>query len=173
VPGDFGDRKVSWTLVANGKSTTVPMGLHRDYEISPFKDEAEGNTPPVLRFEPGGAEFTGPPRGTASSLTAAAGTPLTLTVWATDDAKVDASKRPTDTPVTVSWSMFRGPGAVTFNPPKPPVDKTDGKTVTTASFSAPGDYVLRAQANDISGEGGGGFQCCWTNALVKVAVRKP
>jgi hypothetical protein len=27
------------------------------------------------------------------------------------------------------------------------------------------------QANDISGEGGGGFQCCWTNAHVKVTVK--
>ena len=31
--------------------------------------------------------------------------------------------------------------------------------------------VLRAQANDSSGEGGGGFQCCWTNAYVKVTVK--
>jgi len=41
---------------------------------------------------------------------------------------------------------------------------------TTATFTAPGDYILRAQANDVSGEGGGGFQCCWTNAHVKVTV---
>jgi hypothetical protein len=25
-------------------------------------------------------------------------------------------------------------------------------------------------ANDYSGVGGGGFQCCWTTALVKVSV---
>jgi hypothetical protein len=31
--------------------------------------------------------------------------------------------------------------------------------------------MLRAQANDISGDGGGGFQCCWTNAHVKVTVK--
>jgi hypothetical protein len=41
---------------------------------------------------------------------------------------------------------------------------------TIATFSDPGDYVLRVQANDASGEGGGGFQCCWTNAHVKVTV---
>lgn len=173
VPADFGDRKLTWTLVANGKTTAVPMGLHRDYEVSPLKDEAEGNTPPMLRFQPGGPEFQGPPRGFAASLTATTGAPLTLTVWATDDAKIDASKRPTDTPVIVSWSKFRGPGNVTFSNLKPPVDKTDGKTVTTATFGAAGDYVVRAQANDISGEGGGGFQCCWTNVLVKVTVKNP
>ena len=41
----------------------------------------------------------------------------------------------------------------------------------TATFDAPGDYMLRVQANDESGEGGGGFQCCWTNTYVKVTVR--
>jgi hypothetical protein len=30
--------------------------------------------------------------------------------------------------------------------------------------------VLRAQGNDVTGEGGGGFQCCWTNVIVKVTV---
>ena len=96
---------------------------------------------------------------------------VTLTVWASDDAVVDPSKRATDTPVTVSWSMFRGPGVVTFSNLKPPVDKSDGKATPTATFSAPGDSVLRAQANDVSGDGGGGFQCCWTNAHVKVSVK--
>jgi hypothetical protein len=40
-----------------------------------------------------------------------------------------------------------------------------------ATFSAAGDYLLRVQANDESGEGGAGFQCCWTNTYVKVTVR--
>ena len=40
-----------------------------------------------------------------------------------------------------------------------------------ATFDAPGDYLLRVQANDESGEGGFGFQCCWTNTYVKVTVR--
>ena len=35
----------------------------------------------------------------------------------------------------------------------------------------PGDYTLRLQVNDISGNGGGGSQCCWTNAHVKVTVK--
>jgi len=42
---------------------------------------------------------------------------------------------------------------------------------TTATFSAAGAYVVRVQANDESGEGGGGFQCCWTNAHVAVTIR--
>jgi hypothetical protein len=171
VPADFGNNKLTWTLTANGRTTAVPMGLHKDYAVEPFRDAAEHNTPPVLKFDLRGREFQGPPRGIAASFGTTVRDPVTLTVWASDDAVVDPSKRAPDAPVTVSWSTFRGPGVVTFSNPRPPVDKTDGKATTTATFSAPGDYVLRAQANDVSGDGGGGFQCCWTNAHVKVSVK--
>ena len=66
------------------------------------------------------------------------------------------------------------------NPPqnKPTIDKTEdktaafsGKAASTVSFSEPGEYVLHLAANDYSGDGGGGFQCCWTNAQVKVSVK--
>ena len=171
VPADFGDRKLTWTLVAHGKTTAVPMGLNPLYEVEPFKEAAQGNTPPVLKFEPDGKTFQGPPRGIAATLNAAVSEPLTLTLWAADDAVIDPDRKAGETPVTISWSQFRGPGPVTFSSPKPPVDQTSGRTSTTVTFGAPGDYILRVQANDVSGEGGGGFQCCWTNVLVKVVVR--
>ena len=47
----------------------------------------------------------------------------------------------------------------------------DGKATTTASFTVPGEYVLRGQVKDFSGEGGGGNQCCWTTVLIAVSVR--
>jgi hypothetical protein len=70
----------------------------------------------------------------------------------------------------VSWSLLRGPAAVTFDNPKPAIED-EGKTTTSATFSAPGEYLLRLQANDSTGDGGGGFQCCWTNVHVAVTVR--
>lgn len=170
VPADFGDRKLTWTLIANNQTTAIPMGLHPDYQVNPLRDAAQGNTPPLLRLEPGGSPFQGPPTHVAAALTTRSATPLTLTVWASDDEKVDASQRPTDTPVTVSWSKSRGEGGVSFSNPRPPVDKADGRASTTATFSDAGEYILRAQANDVSGDGGSGFQCCWTNVLVKVTV---
>jgi hypothetical protein len=170
VPANFGDRKLTWTLVANGHTMSVPMGLHPDYELSPLKDVAEGNTPPVLKLDPKGSAFQGPPVGIAATMTTPVAKPLTLNLWATDDAKVDSNRRPTETPVTVSWTKFRGPGTVTFANGRPPVNKADGTATTTASFGAPGEYILRAQGNDVSGDGGGGFQCCWTNVHVKVTV---
>jgi hypothetical protein len=59
---------------------------------------------------------------------------------------------------------------VTFENAKPVLAMEDGKASTTAKFGAPGEYILRLQANDASGDGGGGFQCCWTNVHVKVTV---
>ena len=46
-----------------------------------------------------------------------------------------------------------------------------GEMRTTVTFKAAGEYVLRVQANDQTGDGGGGDLCCWTNALVKVTVK--
>ena len=81
--------------------------------------------------------------------------------------------------MTVTWSKLRGPGAVNFAKATPEVTDTGatsaaaftGRAATTATFSEPGEYVLRVVANDWSGDGGRGFQCCWTNAQVKVSVK--
>lgn len=169
VPKDFGDKEVTWTIVANGQTTSVPMGLNPLYEVEPFKEAAQGNTPPVLRFERGGPAFQGPPRGIVATLSGTAGQPVALSLWASDDAVVDPNRRPGE-PVTVKWTKYRGPGDVTFANAQPKVQPPDGSATTTATFSLPGEYILRAQGNDVSGEGGAGFQCCWTNAHVKVTV---
>ena len=42
------------------------------------------------------------------------------------------------------------------------------QAAATVTFTAPGEYLLRVLANDRSG--GGGSQCCWTNAFVRVNV---
>ncbi len=173
VPADFGDKKLTWTIVANGKTAAVPVGLNPLYEVEPFKDAANKNTPPVLRLEQGGSPLQGPPSGIVATIGTDVTQPVTLTLYASDDGIVTPDRRAGDSPVSVTWSVFRGPGTVTFSNPKPVIDKTSGKTTTTATFSVPGEYILRAQANDVSGEGGGGFQCCWTNAHVKVVVKGP
>jgi hypothetical protein len=174
VPADFGTKKLTWTLTANGQTMSVPLALNPLSEVSPLKDPGTGNTPPILKFDPNGRAFQGPPigppRGIATSLTARVGEPTTLTVWASDDAVVDPNHPTGDMPLTVHWSRFRGPGVVRMTTGAPAVDPKDGRASTVATFLAPGEYVMRVQANDASGEGGGGFQCCWTSALVKVVV---
>ena len=175
VPKDFGsEKRYTWTIVANGKTASVPVGLIKDYQIEPFKDAAEGNTPPVLKFSPTGKTFTGPPVEIAHTLTGAVGQPVTLEVIITDDMHKEEGENPAVASriprLVQSWHKHRGPGNVTFSEQRPKIGD-DGRTSTTATFAAPGEYILRAQGNDNSGEGGGGFQCCWTNAYVKVTIK--
>ena len=166
VPKDFGNKKLTWTIVANGQTTSVPMSLNPLWVVEPFKDAGNGNVPPVLKFDPNGPSFTGPPHGFARTLTGKVGAPLELSVWFSDNRPTRGGRGGAG---PVSWTKFRGPGAVTIDNARPAAD-AQGKSVTTAKFAAPGEYVLRAQANDSTGEGGGGFQCCWTNVHVKVTV---
>ena len=181
VPKDFGAKKLTWTLVANGKTTQIPAGLDTLWEVAPFKD-ATNNTPPYLGFAQSGPFMNGP-RGQSTMLTTAVQTPMPLNLWVADDANViPGATKPRTPAVVLSWSKYRGPGTITFSNDKPAIEAADvkapgvvafsGKATTTASFSEPGDYILRVVANDWSGEGGRGFQCCWSNAQVKVSVHK-
>lgn len=172
VPKDFGDKRLTWTIVANGQSTSVPFGIIKGYQVEPFKETAQGNEPPKLQFDPQGPILAGPPIGIAATLTGTVGQPVTLSATVTDSAANDPDLSPIQLkqpPISMVWSKYRGVGDVTFANARPPIEQ-DGKVSTTASFAQAGEYVLRAQVNDRSGDGGGGFQCCWTNALVKVTV---
>jgi hypothetical protein len=180
APADFGQQRSTWTIVANGQSTSIPFYLHPDYEIAPLREAAVGNTPPTLSFDERGPSVQGPLAMIVERTTTVA-KPLTLTAWVSDDAKFTSSSglppRALDTPVTLTWGKYRGPGAVKFESERPKVEAVttgkgmfSGKAVTTVTFSEPGDYMLHATVNDFSGAGGGGFQCCWTTGLVKVSV---
>ena len=168
VPKDFGDKVVKWTLAANGETQTVPFSLNKGYPITPFKELGMGNQPPTLWFTADGTKVAGPPANVAGSFTGAVDTPVSLTVFA-DDVKEKDSKAVNV--ATVSWHKHRGPGDVKFERPRIPVRKAGEAVTIAATFTAPGEYLLRVQANDESGEGGGGFQCCWTNTYVKVLIK--
>ena len=173
VPKDFGNKKYTWTLTANGATTEIPLSLNLKYQIEPFKDVAMGNTPPVLKLQENGPEFTGPPRGVAATLSAAVGQPLSFPVWVSDKgASEEGRGRGSGVPATLSLALHRGPADVKFAEQRPKPDfAAGGKATASVTFSAPGEYVIRVQANDSSGEGGGGFQCCWSNVHVKVNVK--
>jgi hypothetical protein len=170
----------------------ITMHTKPDYIIEPFEDAASKNTPPVIKFTADGLGFAGPPSGIAATFTATVGTPLELPLWISDegpkvnipepggrgrgrgrgDAAPAAAGFTPPPPLAVVWSVMRGAGAVKFDEARPKIDREhDGKAVVHATFAEPGDYVLRAQGNDSTGDGGGGFQCCWTNAHVKVTVK--
>lgn len=177
VPADFGERKVTWTLVVRGETLSVAGSLRPQWEIDAIAGEAgSGNTPPVVRFARQGVEGRGPGGVVGPTLQATTGRPLTLDVWATDDGSAwrsIASDGRSGTPVMLTWFKHQGPGAVAFGERTPRVDAT-GLATTTATFSAPGEYMLRVRVNDASGvDDAGHAQCCWTNGFVRVTVRNP
>ncbi len=228
VPKDFGTKKLTWTLVANGQTSVVQLSLNPKYWVDFFKNPATGDTPPVIRFATAGPAFSGPPPITATTLTAAVNQPLELKAWIMDkpatydpeeglpdsarsrgrgrggDAAADGRGGRGSAPppnfdisaaggpvgpvrnfgrgsgpqpdATLSWKVHRGAAPVKFAEATIRLfnkGDTDAKmeATTTATFTAPGEYVLRAQANDETGDGGGGDLCCWSNALVKVTVK--
>lgn len=192
VPKEFTkQQKLTWTLTVNGVTTAIPFHMSPDYNISPFKSSEQGptgeyNLPPVLTFDDKGATFAGPAASFATAIarTASLTTPLTLDLRADDDARytsgANTPMRKAPPPVTLTWSKYRGPGEVTFGDLHPklealkggkPDEPYSGTTSMTVKFSQPGDYALHVTANDYSGSGGNGFVCCWTTAIIKVAVR--
>jgi hypothetical protein len=187
VPKEFPPTaKLTWTLTMNGETNVIPFTMKPEYNFSPFKDEAVGNTPPVLHLLSETASGTQGPVGTlakAVSRTATMAAGLPLAVWGDDDARYTSlTNAPMLRPravVTMLWTQYRGAGKVTFDVARPPFKTIAGGQVgqpykgsatATARFSAPGEYVLLATLNDYSGPGGGGEGCCWTNGLVKVTV---
>jgi hypothetical protein len=225
VPKDFGNKKLTWTLTANGHTSTVSFWLNPPYWIDFYKNGANGNEPPRIKFGPDAPELIGPPtQKFVQTLSGTVGQPVELTAWVADQpptitfestppaAAREATRKPA-APVNepppaiignrvigsasagaptggasitarsntrgayrVIWRKYRGPGSVKFADEVLPLDnggdpKKFVEAKTTATFSAPGAYWLRAQVNDSSGDGGGGDQCCWTTAHVVVNVR--
>ena len=104
-------------------------------------------------------------------------------------------------PLRVVWFRYQGPGEVEFtrheSTPVPEVEEEEEETpaaaaararrrpgpevislpeghgvaTVNATFSEPGEYVLRAQVDNWSApDSSSGDQCCWTNGYVRVTV---
>jgi hypothetical protein len=134
---------------------------------------ADGNLPPTIELD-GDSERTATMEAPLNLTVQIGddGIPATRAVGGPKDARidVDATGRPlfgagrfgrrNAMGLRVAWLQWRGPGTVTFDPwymegiddhmPgwAPPPLPPDGKVVTSATFSEPGTYVLRAMADD-------------------------
>ena len=178
VPGDFGDQDVTWTLKMKGQTFMVPGHLHPDWKVDALGGGTSDNTPPVLWFEQGGPEVTGPAGSgyVFGPLTASVGEPLEITLYANDDQKSQgfggfAFGGTSRTLATLTWFKHQGPGEVTFGEASHRVRDAEVPVVNRVSFGAPGEYVIRIRATDSSGVTGGGHaQCCWSNGFVAVSV---
>ncbi len=183
VPAEFGDQRLTWTITTNNQRSEVSFWLNPPYYVDPFLNHANGNVPPILKVVANGEELQGPaPEGVSASYTATVGEPLELYAFVSDKPLTNpppprrrGQPRP---PLLLTWRLYRGPAAVILDTGGEEGESNrlefeslaGGETTTTATFSAPGEYRLLVTANDVSGNGGGGDQCCWTTAHVDVVV---
>jgi hypothetical protein len=176
VPADFGDNDITWHLTSNNQTVSIPFHLQPPYYIEPMRDAANGNEPPTVRFSADGEGHTGPPMGIGHTLETSVGTPFEIAIWTSDVKPTQHVRAPSNPrfrrpPLAVRWHKLRGPGDVAFDQTEQEFeDSTDQNPVVTATFSEPGEYILRVEALDSTGEGGSGFQCCWTSVHVRVNV---
>jgi hypothetical protein len=117
----------------------------------------------VLHFAAAPASGTGP-TGAKTSIKAVAGTPVTVKFSVADDQRTLPQKR--NIGVRLTWSRYRGAGAVTITDATKSVDG-NGEASVTASFAQPGDYTLRVEAMDTEIHD---FHCCWSNGFVHATV---
>jgi len=162
VPEGFTrEEDVVWTLRYEGKTVKVPgrirVETYRVENLEAFTSAPKAST---MRLSPSGAEGrgrSGPVQDEA--LSARVGVPITLT----------ASVTPlTGSPHTVFWFDHQGPAGVSFSPQQMQVPAEGGDATTSATFSEPGEYMVRATA--LQTLSAMVQHCCYTNGYVKVTV---
>lgn len=171
VPADFGDRNVVWTLHVRGQTLSVPGRLTSSaYELAGWEFPGRSSVSPLLRWAPDQPAGRGPRGITGTRLRTRVGEPLDLQAWvARDPAAADD-----DRPINVKWFRHQGPGPVTFPERTASVEPDawaqpgGAEVATAATFTAPGDYLLRVLAFNVIREFE--FHCCWTNGFVPVTV---
>jgi hypothetical protein len=161
VPANFGKNEVTWTLTVNGRTEKAYGTLLASEEITERVIMTNGG------LDPGVDDPNEPPSITIAPVQGATvGAPVTLRSTVADDGLPKArpvreqrpaaggfggqSDRPASTTargLTVNWLQYSGPGKVTFEP-STAIPVTNGQASTTARFSAPGTYRLRATAGD-------------------------
>ncbi len=112
------------TLIARVTDDGLPVVR----EIDPASRVAGSNDPPTLRRDPDEPE---PPHNVPS----------------VPNRRGAGLQGPRVRGLRVSWIVWRGPVGVSFEPSST-VAVEDGQAAVTATFAEPGDYVLRATAND-------------------------
>jgi hypothetical protein len=134
VPADFGEEdEVVWTVTANGR-TDQAVGTLLD--VYALEGPPEGNTPPTVSLS---ADRTSVDTGDAVNLSATI----------SDDGLPESGRARAN----VRWQRYRGPGTVRFDPPRSSFPEEPGaisdiELGSSATFSSPGTYMLRAAVND-------------------------
>ena len=170
VPADFGDRDVVWTLRSAGQTLSVPGRLTSpSYELAGWDFPGRTTVSPLVRWAEGGPVGRGPRGITGAALEARVGEPVEVGAWVDRDADANEDERA----INIKWFKHQGAGEVVFAERISSVEQDawasgDARVATTATFSEPGEYLLRLLAFNVIREFE--FQCCWTNGYLPVTV---
>ncbi|MFK7865543.1 MAG: hypothetical protein AB8B95_15105 [Pseudohongiellaceae bacterium] len=188
-PADGGD-----VLRVPGRATSGA------YELDFVRPRPQGALQPLAGFGTNGEPKAGLLAQVGElNETVKAGQPVVLTINATDPSDRDPSdpRFTKPLPMGVEFNKHQGPGDVTFtrhestkiptNPYKETnrrfrfwtapdenaltIDDTSGVARVVATFSEPGEYMIRTTVDNFRApDSQQGDQCCWTNILQKVTV---
>jgi hypothetical protein len=164
VPADFGvDEEIIWSLTIDEQTLSVPGRIIPPYVMDEPASGGRGNVAPWVRMSLDGPRGRGRNGIHAESvLSASVGESITIPVWIEHPEKN----------VWLGWSKHTGPGDVGFMLPEYGIVINNRAPATrataVASFSEPGDYVIRMQT--INTVAAFEFYCCHTNAYFNVSV---
>src|SRR5262245_9877853 len=155
VPKDWPkDKRLVWTLTNRGHMNQAKAWLEPEWEVD--QGIISKNSPRdamLMTIGLGDVDFdnvAAKMNGT-SAQTVKLGEPFTVTVTATDDGRPKPISAPgRQQGVRIRWIVYRGSGKVRFDPDIMS-ERIYGKPVTMqtkVTFSAPGNYRLRAIASD-------------------------
>ncbi|MFP3947384.1 MAG: hypothetical protein ACLFWG_01520 [Longimicrobiales bacterium] len=202
LPGDRAEEDVWWHIVnANGKENNVPGRARAEAYQLDRNPRPHGSVAPQMWFDEG--EPGSGPEGVAAegTLDATVGDPITVEVRVADPSEHDLEdpRLRDGVPVRVVWYKHQGPGTVEFTHhetmPEPEEARTgfmvqgmqtaergprvvtleegEGPVRVYATFDEPGEYMLRARADNWAANDSNALdQCCWSNAYVRVSVRE-
>ena len=160
VPADFGpDEKIIWSLTAAGETISVPGHVMPAYTLDEPASDGRGNIAPIVKLSANGEGIRGRNGIHAEDIVRARrGQPVTFSAWI---------EHPDDS-VWVGWSHHSGPGQMSFDDAEAEIETAVGPATVSATFSEPGDYVVRMQT--INTTAAFEFYCCHTNAYFNVTV---
>jgi len=198
IPASMASETIWWHLKTGNSEATMVPGERGSaaYELD-RNPRPQGSVQPVIWFEQGNPGRG--PEGVLSTTvkTVAVGAPLKMEVGTEDPSVRDPSNplfaKPLDT--RVMWYKHQGPGEVQFtedsstpfmtapdvslrnampsSPARIAIPAGKGPARVIATFSEPGDYLIRARLDNWNASDSDGFdQCCWSNAYQRVRVTK-
>lgn len=196
IPASMATETAWWHLkTGNSEATKVPgeRGVAA-YELD-RNSRPQGSVQPLIWFEEG-KPGTGPEGVMAATVkTVAVGAALMMEVGTTDPSVRDTTNpvfaKPLDS--RVMWYKHQGPGDVQFtehpstpfmttpdaslrnampaSPARIAIPESKGPARVIATFSEPGEYLIRARLDNWNASDSDGFdQCCWSNAYQRVHV---